>query len=73
MDAAGCAAGQLACAVPHVADAVAAAGVPAVVVDCEQTKGFRLGLARELAGHLRAEYVASLAALTGTPTIARSA
>ena len=42
----------------RVADGIAHAGIASVVVDCEQTRaGFRLGLARELAGHLRAELI----------------
>ncbi|WP_435748237.1 vWA domain-containing protein, partial [Nocardioides sp. SYSU DS0663] len=40
----------------RAADALAAAGVPAVVVDCESGP-MRLGLARALAGHLRGEYL----------------
>ena len=48
----------------HLADT----GVAAVVIDCE-TGQFRLGLAHQLADHLRAEYVplgeVSAEALTG--------
>ncbi|WP_409485536.1 VWA domain-containing protein [Arsenicicoccus dermatophilus] len=40
----------------RVAEGIARTGVASVVIDCEQSRaGFRLGLARDLAGHLGAE------------------
>ena len=42
----------------RVADGVKAQGLASVVIDCEQSRaGFRLGLARDLAQHLDAEYL----------------
>lgn len=54
-------------------DAARTGAFGSVVVDCESSRaGFRLGLARELAGHLHAEYV-DLPALGGQILPARSA
>lgn len=55
------------------ADAARTGAFGCVVVDCESARaGFRLGLARDLAGHLRAEYL-DLADLGGSLVSPRSA